>query len=160
VVVEQEVAVEDAAWAVVAAAVAVVAVEEDVVVEASDQPTIKTRTKNNHCLEATSTSFQNCPGTSRRPNRHPRHQLCPDFMRAGYPERPSIPTVKRLALSSQQTWRMSPKGKSYQQGILQPVHIQGCCFLFTFMSFRKKKMQSLLRSRPYGLFPFSCPSMY
>jgi hypothetical protein len=51
VVVEQEVAVEDAVWAVVAAAVAVVAVEEDVVAEASDQPTIKTRTKNNHCLE-------------------------------------------------------------------------------------------------------------
>jgi hypothetical protein len=50
VVVEQEAAVEDAVWAVVAAAVAVVAVEEDVVAEASDQPTIKTRTKNNHCL--------------------------------------------------------------------------------------------------------------
>jgi hypothetical protein len=72
--------------------------------------------------------------------------------RAGYHQRPPISTVKRLALSSQQTWRISPEGKSYQQGILQPVHIQGCCFLFTFMSFRKKKMQSLLRSRPYGFF--------
>jgi hypothetical protein len=54
--VEQEVAVEDAVWAVVAVVVA--AVEEDVVAEASDQPTTKTRTKNNHCLEATETRTQ------------------------------------------------------------------------------------------------------
>jgi hypothetical protein len=58
VAVEQEVAVEDAAWAVVAVAAAVAAVEEDVVAEASDQPTTKTRTKNNHCLGTTSTQIQ------------------------------------------------------------------------------------------------------
>jgi hypothetical protein len=69
VVVEQEVAVEDVVWAAVVAAAAVV-VEEDVVAEASDQPTTKTRTKNNHCLEATSTRIRNCPGASRRLNRH------------------------------------------------------------------------------------------
>jgi hypothetical protein len=85
VAVEQEAAAEDAAWVVVAAAVA--AVEEDVVAEASDQPTLKTRTENNHCLEATSNRIQTCPGTSRRLNSHSHHQLCPEVARAGYQQR-------------------------------------------------------------------------
>jgi hypothetical protein len=140
VAVEQEVAVEDAAWAVVVAAAVVAVVEEDVVAEASDQPTIKTRTKNNHCLEATSTRIQNRPGSNGRPNRHPYHQLYPEFARAGYPQRPSIPTVKKTRFVVATDLANVAKGKSYQQGILQPVHIQGCCFLFTFMSFRKKKI--------------------
>jgi len=51
VAVEEEVVVEDAAWAVAVVAV----VEEDVAAEASDQPTNMSRTENNHCLDATST---------------------------------------------------------------------------------------------------------
>lgn len=77
---EQEVAVEDAVWV----AVAVAAVEEDVVAEASDQSIPKTRIENNPYLEAASTRIQNHPGTKRRLNRHPQNQLRPEFARAGY----------------------------------------------------------------------------
>jgi hypothetical protein len=154
VVVEQEVVVEDAAWVVVAAAVA--AVEEDAVAEASDQPTTKTRTKNNHCLGSTSTRIQNCPGTSRRPIRHPYHQLCPEFARAGYHQRPyqwiktRFVVAADLAIVAKRKILPRNSSTSAYPRLLLP---------FTFMSFRKKKCNLFYDQDPMG-FSFSMHAVY
>lgn len=59
---------------------------------------------------------------------------------------------QRLALSSQQTWRLLPKGNPYQ-GTLQPMHIQGCCFPY-FYELQKKKCNLFYDQDPMGSFPF------
>lgn len=151
---EQEVAVEDAAWVVVAVAVA--AVEEDVVAEASDQPTLKARTKNNHCLEAISTRIQICPGTSRRLNSHSHHQLCPEFAQAGYQQ--------RLCQSTKTLCRRSKPGDCRQKEnlIKEPLNqcISKVVASFTFMSFRKKKCNLFYDQDPMGPFLLSCLNLY
>jgi hypothetical protein len=133
--------------------VVVAAVEEDVVAEASDQPATKTRTKNNHCLEATETRIQNRPGTSRRPNRHPYHQLCPKFARAGYHQRPYQWTKTRFVVAADLATVAKRKVLSRNSSTSAYPRL---LLPFTFMSFRKKKCNLFYDQDPMGFFPFPC----
>jgi hypothetical protein len=129
----------------------VAAVEEDVVAEASDQPTTKTRTKNNHCLEATETRIQNRPGTSRRPNRHPYHQLCPKFARAGYHQRPYQWTKTRFVVAADLATVAKRKVLSRNSSTSAYPRL---LLPFTFMSFRKRNAISFTIKTLWAFFLF------
>lgn len=137
----EEVAAEDAAWAV-----AVVDVEEVVVAEASDQPTNMSRTKNNHCLDATSTwelfALEQADGQNVNDIIDCVQHLC---------EQDATPDHAHGQDSLCHRIRSSDchqKGKDHQ-GILQLVQTQGCFFL-AFMNFRKRNAVSFT-IKLYGL---------
>jgi hypothetical protein len=127
-------------------------VEEDVVAEASDQPTTKTRTKKNHCLEATSTRFRNCPGSHRRPNRHPYHQLCPEFARAGYHQRPSTSVAK-----DSQCRRSRPVGCHQKENLTNKEPFNQCIsrLLLPFYFYELQKKENAISFTTKTLWAFS-----
>ena len=117
----QEAAAEVAVWAAV---VAEVAVEEDVAVEASDQPIDRNQIKNYQSLDATSIRRQSVLKEAFGWNanhtnyvQHLREQGITKRRRQGQ---------DMLCRIKPGEWR---KGRRYA-GFAQPVYIQGCSFLF------------------------------
>jgi len=140
--VEEEVAAEDVVWAVAV----VVAVEEVVVAGASDQPKNTSRTKNNHCLDAT--SIRNLFVLEKADGQNVKDIVdCVQHLR----EQDTTPGHTHGQDSLSHRIRPSDrrqKGKSYQ-GTLRPAQNPGRCFL-TFMNFRKRNAISFM-IKPYGL---------